>query len=290
VAIDGSLPPPFKAVRRNPAFCLVHFQFSRFWRARTLKLAALVALLVLSAPPVRAGVARPKLLWQGELHGIQDLVVHGNRVDMERQAGAELSQVTYRFLSPMPELEVEASVHLLRSRGYVHIVQQPEFKNGYALRVRIEDRQDGVYLYRLVIDWPDTDVNGQKPLKSVGEKPKKPKHQVLSGESWGVDGAPVRIACRRIWQGEIEGTVQLAVSEQGVQVIGGTAKNTGQVEGVVQPEGNARPLREAKSVAAISLSPDIATRIVETPGRGNEYTFKIEVSGGDGPVSIELAW
>jgi hypothetical protein len=253
-----------------------------------MKLAALVCLLVF-AHAARAGVARPKLLWEGELHGIEDLVVHGNRVEVERQSGAELSQVTYRFLTPMPDQDLEASVHLLRSRGYVHIVQQPDFNNGYALRVRIEDRQDGTYRYRLVIDWPDSDVHGQKSFKTLAEKPKKQKHHELSGEKWGVDGAPAGIACRRIWQGEIEGTVQLAVSDEGVQVLGGTAKDVGQVEGVAQPEGNPRPLREAKSVAVISLSPDIVTRIVETPGSGNAYTFKIEVSGADGPVSLELA-
>lgn len=216
--------------------------------------------------------------------------MHGNRVDVERQSGAELSKVTYRFLTPMPDLDLEASVHLLRSRGYVHIVQQPEFNNGYTLKVRIEDRQDGTYLYRLQIDWPDSDVHGQKSFKSLAEKPKKPKHPALSGEKWGVEGTPAAIACRRIWQGEIEGTVQLAVSDDGVKVIGGTAKDVGEVEGVTQPEGNARPLKDAKSVAVLSLSPDIVTRIVETPGSGNAYTFKIEVSGGAGPVSLELAW
>jgi hypothetical protein len=249
-----------------------------------------LACLLVCAPAVRAGVHRPKLLWEGELHGIEDLMVHGNRVDVERQSGAELSKVTYRFLTPLPELDVETSVHLLRSRGYVHIVQQPEFNNGYTLKVRIEDRQDGIYLYRLEIDWPDSDVHGQKSFKTLAEKPKKTKHPVLSGEKWGVEGAPAAIACRRIWQGEIEGTVQLAVSDAGVQVIGGTAKNTGQLEGESEPEGSPRPLKGQKTVGVISLSPDIVTRIIETPGSENAYTFKIEVSGGDGPVSLELAW
>jgi hypothetical protein len=252
-------------------------------------LAPLVSLLAF-APAARAGVARPKLLWQGELHGIQDLIVHGNRVDVERQSGAGLSKINYRFLTPLPELDVEATVRLLRSRGYVHIVQQPEYTNGYTLRVRIEDRQDGNYFYRLEIDWPESDVHGQKPLKQLAEKPKKPKHQVLSGERWGLDGESAGISCRRIWQGEIEGTVQLAVSDDGVKVIGGTAKDVGEVKGVAEPEGHPRPLKEAKSVAAISLSPDVITRIVETPGRENAYTFKVEVSGGAGPVSLELAW
>jgi hypothetical protein len=282
--------PPQNFGRQSPASSLVLLHFIRFFLAGTLKLAPLVCLLA-SLQAVSAGVARPKLLWQGELHGIQDLVVHGNRVEVERQSGAEISKITYRFLTPLPELDVEASLHLLRSRGYVHIVQQPEYDNGYALRVRIEDRQDGTYLYRLMIDWPDSDVHGQKSIKTLAEKPKKPKHQVLTGERWGgADTPEAGISCRRIWQGDLEGTVQLAVSDQGVQVIGGTAKDVGQVEGLAEPEGHPRPLKEAKSVAVISLSPDVITRIVETPGRENAYTFKVEVSGADGPVSLELAW
>jgi len=67
-------------------------------------------------------------------------------------------------------------------------------------------------------------------------------------------------------------------------------EQVGQVEGVAEPEGHPRPLKEAKSVAVLSLSPDVVTRIVETPGRENAYTFKVEVSGADGPVSLELAW
>lgn len=285
----NGVPPLHTLERQGPAFPLILLQFIRFWYSRPMKLAPLVCLLACTVA-VRAGVVRPKLLWEGELHGIEDLVVHGNRVDVERQSGAELSQVTYRFLAPLPELDLDATVHLLRSRGYVHIVQQPEFNNGYTLRVRIEDRQDGTYRYRLLIDWPDTDVHGQKSFKMLAEKPKKPKHHELSGEKWGVDGEPARISCRRIWQGEIEGTVQLAISDQDVQVTGGTAKNIAQEEGEAEPEGNPRPLRDAKSVAVISLSHDVITRILETPSRENAYTFKVEVSGADGPVSLELAW
>jgi hypothetical protein len=286
----GEARPPQICGRQSPAFSLAILHFIRFYLAGTLKFAPLVCLLA-SSPVASAGVDRPKLLWQGELHGIQDIVVHANRVEVERQSGAEISKITYRFLTPLPELDVEASLHLLRSRGYVHIVQQPEYNNGYTLRIRIEDRQDGIYLYRLMIDWPDTDVHGQKSIKTLAEKPKKPKHQVLTGERWGgVDTSEAGMSCRRIWQGDVEGTVQLAVSDQGVQVIRGTAKDVGQLEGVAEPEGHPRPLKEAKSVAVLSLSPDVVTRIVETPGRENAYTFKVEVSGADGPVSLELAW
>ena len=248
-----------------------------------MKLAALVVVLAQGLWAVET-VERPKLLWEGDLHGIQDLVIHGNRVDVEAQSGAELSHVCYRFLQKLPELDLQATVHLLVSRGYVHIVQQPEFKNGYVLRVRIEDRQDGIYHYRLAISWPDVDINGQRSLRSLGEKPKKRKRPEREGESWTLNDKVEKIACRRIWQGDIEGTVQLEISESGAKVISGKA------EGELESQGEQKPFEHAKEVGVMSFSRDIVTRILEPPGPGNNYTFKIEVTGGDGPAAIELAW
>src|SRR5271157_4640027 len=171
---------------------------------------ALVAFLGILPGALQAGEGRPNLIWQADLQGIHDLVIQGDRVTIESKSGPMPTKVIYRFVMPLPEEEMEIDVEPISSRGYVHVVEQPSLSNGYSLRVRIEDRQDGLYPYHLAISWNGLGRMTKKALAAMGDHKSKHNMQPPEDKVWVVDGKPEKITCGAVWRGNVHGTARIA--------------------------------------------------------------------------------
>ncbi len=247
----------------------------------------MVVLLLGILPAVlQAGGGRPNLIWQADLQGIHDLVVQGDRVTIESKSGPMPTNVIYRFVTPMPADDMEIDVEPVSSRGYVHVVEQPSLSNGYALRVRIEDRQDGLYPYQLEISWNGLGHMTKKAMAAMGDRDHKTKHNTHAPEdtAWVVDGKPEKITCGAVWRGNVHGTARLAIREDGVHVMSGDAA------GEIEKQAGAKPMKSAHAAAALSLVGGVSAKVVEPPGAKNDYTLVIDVKGDTGLAAVELAW
>ena len=245
---------------------------------------ALVALLGILPGALRAGEGRPNLIWQADLQGIHDLVIQGDRVTIESKSGPMPTKVIYRFVMPLPEEEMEIDVEPISSRGYVHVVEQPSLSNGYSLRVRIEDRQDGLYPYHLAISWNGLGHMTKKAMAAMGDH--KTKHSAHPPEDkvWVVDDKAEKITCGAVWRGNVHGTARLAIREDGVHVMSGDAA------GEIERQAGAKPMKSAHLAAALSLVGGVSAKVVEPPGAKNDYTLVIDVTGDTGLAAVELAW
>jgi hypothetical protein len=244
----------------------------------------LITLLVGILPAVlQASDGRPNLIWQADLQGIHDLVVQGDRVRVESKSGPMPSRVIYRFVNPLPAEDMEINVEPISSRGYVHVVEQPSLSNGYTLRVRIEDRQDGLYPYRVFISWTGSERMTPKALAAMDHKN---KHKVHPPEDkvWVVDDKAEKITCGAMWRGNIHGTARLAIREDSVKVISGNAV------GEIERQAGAKPMKSAHAAAALALPAGVTAKVVEPPGPKNDYTLLIDVTGDTGLALVELAW
>ncbi len=243
-----------------------------------------VALLGILPAVLQASDGRPNLVWQADLQGIHDLVVQGDRVTVETKSGPMPTNVVYRFVTTMPADDMEVAVEPISSRGYVHVVEQPSLSNGYSLRIRIEDRQDGLYPYRVAVSWNGLGHMTKKSLAAMGDH--KSKHNVHPPEdkAWVVDDKAEKITCGAVWRGNVHGKARLAIREDGVHVISGDAA------GEIEKQAGAKPMKSAHAAAALSLVGGVSAKVVEAPGAKNDYTLVIDVTGDTGLAAVELAW
>jgi hypothetical protein len=243
----------------------------------------LLALLVILPVALRASDGRPNLVWQADLQGIHDLVVQGDRVTVESKSGPVPTNVIYRFVTPLPAEDMEITVEPVSSRGYVHVLEQPSLSNGYTLRVRIEDRQDGLFPNRIFISWNGSERMTPKALAVMDHKNKHNAH-APEDKVWVVDGKAEKITCGSVWRGNVHGTARLAFREDGVHVISGNAA------GEMEKQAAAKPLKSAHSAAALALPAGVSAKVVEAPTAKNDYTLLVDVTGDTGLALVELAW
>ena len=187
----------------------------------------------------------------------------------------------------------------LESRGFVKVVQQPDMTNGYTLTLRIEDRQDGISPYRILLDWQSgmerVDAFAGSPLTVASQLPESPlnkEHKPKRAEKakaekvkkdvrWEENGEHLNISGRAVWNGSVTGTARLSISETGVVVQSGAAKGECTwIGGPSAPKNSARVL---------SLSERAHAETVVPASPRNDYTL-VEVTGGPGPIALELAW
>jgi len=252
--------------------------------------------LLLAAPMARAA-SRPAFVWQGMVDGVVEIAMHGREVRARPLEGSAVEDPLWRLSKPLPAETALVSLSILESRGFVHVVSQPTLRNGYTLVIRLEDRQDGRSLYRFAANWESgmeqvaratqspvsvaTELP-ESPLekKHRSERPPKPKR--AKDARWEENGRPLKITGRAIWEGTVRGTARIAVSERGASVLSGDAN--GRLEWIgAQSDikaGNARVL--SFGAGHVKLA-DAAS----APGG---YTLTIEVTGGPGQTSFELAW
>lgn len=231
--------------------------------------------------PEQMPSGRPQLVWQGKLQGTHDLIVQKNSVRVEDVSGPPLREVQYRFVTPLPATEVTVDVDPRVSRGWVHVMQQPTMDNGYALRVRIEDRQSGEYFYSLAVTWralysqnDDFLTKSRRPTKSAAPR----------DAAWVANGERVNVSCGAIWSGVVNGRARIAVSGREARVVQGQGSGDLDVlAGTGWPKGAYHPV-------VMATSPETRVNVVEKPSAENDYTLIIDVLAERPAARIEIAW
>ncbi len=113
--------------------------------------------LVWGYPGLRAQ-DRPQFVWQGPVGGSAILSLHGKNLTAHYEGEPVEGGGKFRFLDPLPETQQTVRVEVLKGRGYVHVIDQPNIENHYTLSVAIDDRQPGSSFYSIALYW-DTSSN-----------------------------------------------------------------------------------------------------------------------------------
>ena len=249
-------------------------------------------------PAVASAASRPAFVWQGTVDGVVEIEMHNREVRVKAVEGAGPEDSLWRMSKALPTETVPVSLSVFESRGFVQVVSQPSLRNGYTLRIRIEDRQDGRSRYRLAANW-DSGMEqvsraAQSPVSVATELPESPlekKHRPERREKqktpkdvrWEENGTALKISGRGIWEGTVRGTARIAVSDAGASVLSGDAS------GRMKWLGRKPDMKKARNARILSMGEANAT-IQDAPTGDNGYTLTIEVGGGQGQTSFELAW
>jgi hypothetical protein len=245
-----------------------------------------------------AAGSRPAFLWQGMVDGVVEIEMHNREVRVKTVEGARPEDSLWRLSKPLPNETVPVSLRVFESRGFVRVVTQPSLRNGYALVIRIEDRQDGRSRYRLSADWDSgmeqVDRVTQLPVSVATELPesslekkhraeRRPKRKAPKDVRWEENGRVLKISGRGIWEGTVRGSARIAISERGASVLSGDA--SGRIEWL-DPKPD---MEKARNVRIVSVS-DASATIQDAPAVDNGYTLTIGIGGAQGETRFELAW
>ena len=207
---------------------------------------------------------RPQFVWQGEVDGIVILHLRDNRLDVQIQEGAPVGRQQFHFYDRLPEIRQNVRLDIRESRGYVHILDQPNLENRYTLALAIEDRQTGSSRYSIALYW-----DASARFFEGSHRPGKTGQITWSGH---VDGEAI-ISCH----------AKTCVSSvtRGAPVSSERFKFSR-----VLPERDLDlALDEAQGRGEI--------RLVEQPRKSNNYTARISIhdpQAGSGEYAFTLAW
>ena len=196
------------------------------------------------------------------MDGTAILHLAGKRLAVQIQDGAPVERQKFHFSDALPQTQQEVRVDVLKGRGYVHVIDQPNIENNYTLAVSIEDRQSGSSFYSIALYW-DTSGN----LFERGAE--KTDHVAWSGR---VDEDAV-ISCHK----------QKCVStqEHGAPVADERFKFS-------------HPLPERDSDVRLDDPTGRGdVRLIEQPRQRNNYTVRVSIrdpQAGAGDYSFALEW
>lgn len=91
--------------------------------------------------------------WKGRVDIAVTIEIQGRSSHYQDEGGRPTVQEVAHFTAPLPQREVPLSLHKLRGRGDLTLVQQPESSNGYTAIVRIEDPKGGSDTYEFELGW-----------------------------------------------------------------------------------------------------------------------------------------
>lgn len=189
------------------------------------------------------------------------LRVVGKRVVVQVANGAPVEQQKFHFADPLPETRQDARLEVLKGRGYVHIVDQPNIENNYALAIAIEDRQPGSSFYSIAVHW-DTSNNRF-------ERNEKTDHVSWSGR---VNESAV-VSCRE--------RTCVSSEEHGEPVAGDRFKFS-------------RPLPDRDTDVRLQDQDGRGEiRLIEQPRQRNHYTARVSIHDsrpGYSEYSFTLVW
>jgi len=131
------------------------------WRLVEDQLAALSEHFGLGYDPPRRGRwsdsergrVSGRFRWEGRVDGNDELTLRGDRVSIRHLANNPITDDGYDFVEPLPRRPVNVRLTKLAGRGRVDIVEQPSGRNGWSVKVLIEDPEGGSDVYRFELDW-----------------------------------------------------------------------------------------------------------------------------------------
>ncbi len=100
------------------------------------------------------GRDRGQLQWSGRVDDLVEIRLQGRRVDYITRSGARVSDVRSDINGAgLPRRNVDVALFTQTGRGELHVVQQPNARNGYTAVISIYDPRGGVGFYDFVARW-----------------------------------------------------------------------------------------------------------------------------------------
>jgi len=217
--------------------------------------------------------------WEGRVDGVDRVVIRGNSATLEHLQSRPAEGVRGQFRRALPRQEQTVDLHVFAGRGSVKIMEQPGWANNYAVIVLVDDsNRGGAADYRFGLRWGQGGSAGDVPMTGTAHVGTPPAGTAAAGS-----GGVIR------WRGRVDGKDRLLFKG-----------NTVNVQHLA-----AQPIRDASHMFSDPLPVKDVTvtlnliagrgsvRILEQPGRGNNYTLIVEIedaANGDGIYEFELFW
>lgn len=92
--------------------------------------------------------------WRGDVDDVVDIRIQGRRIEYRTRSGQRLRAERFDVRGKgLPKAPVMVGVDVLRGRGNVVVVQQPERRNGFTTIIRVIDKRSGYGDYDFDIFW-----------------------------------------------------------------------------------------------------------------------------------------
>ena len=115
---------------------------------------ALVLVLLLASPgSLVLAEPGPQLRWEGYVRGSAVLYIQGDRVDIQGRQTGSVDSPRVSFNEPLPASRQRVRVNLVRGRGRVAVIEQPEPGNEYTAIVRIDPAGQNQEFHRIYFFW-----------------------------------------------------------------------------------------------------------------------------------------
>ncbi len=205
--------------------------------------------------------SRSWLRWEGQVDG--EVLIHcaANQCVSEVRSGRPVIGDRHWSSAPMPRAHVPVSLEVVRGRGEVRLVQQPDRTNAYRATVWIRDPQPGASEYAFVLSWPE-------------EQPAPPLVTHPGGR----------------WEGRVDGRVRVRVEgdRAEVEVVSGAP-----VEGARYTAFRPLPAEDLPQLRVRRLRGRGRVQVIEYPSARNGYQLVFEIDdpqGGAADYQVEVGW
>jgi hypothetical protein len=229
--------------------------------------------------------------------GEVDLLVRGEDIASEVFTGRPIRDAGSEFSRPLPRAELtRIEVEKKDGRGKVELLEEPSRRNGYAARIRIEDRQGGEDRYHVRIYWEGQEsftsrTNPRERRFSI-YRPRRGNYPLpgtlLSGGGGGAYDNAIEGGFE--FRGRVDGEVILYIRGDRLhaEVMQGRPVSVERLR-FSQP----LPDRVLRGFDLRKRSGRADIELLEEPSRENGWTSVIRIfddEGGDDRYHFELTW
>lgn len=234
-------------------------------------LSVLVASVVLSRAETQA-----QLSWQGEINGHTILRIHDNKVEAINRRGDVVSQLNYRFNSPLPTHNENVQLFVRQGQGDARITQQPREENGYTLTVGITPQGSNRQRFALDFAWENAGDNYSRDSRyRTRDNP--------------FEGALAPVGGRVAWNGRVdrEAIVEFRGRQMEARAVRGNPVETAHAtfSASIPTDGSRLRLEDVRGSGRVE--------IVQQPSAENGYTASVRVDNAGSPgadSAFTLVW
>jgi len=250
-----------------------------------LKMKWVLAALLLATAAFAADQPRPNLVWEGDVDDSAVLMIRNEQVVLRPGEGLPVRNPRYHFASKLPDRTQLVHVEVLRGRGQVRLLSNPQLDNDYTAVVRIDDPQPGSFHYALAVRWEVSPYDEPSAKRHSKKKDKdKDKDEPACCDP---DQTPVANAIG--WTGHVNGTVRVTFigTSSASEIVSGNLTNEyPRIDRAVPHRDDLK-----YTIRKVSGGGDVA--LVEPPSAANGYALVFEIRNGqsaDQDYGVEVGW
>ena len=246
---------------------------------------------------VTSGVFEIRVYVDGEA----DLLIREGEIGSEVFSGRPIRDAGSEYSQPLPRGEfTRFDVQRVDGRGRVELLEEPQRRNGFTARIRVEDRPGGEDRYHIRIQWEAARQglaaarNDPRDRRFGNYRPRrghysKPGQRLYSGDN-NPSAYDNRLEGRLQFFGRVDGEVILYIRGDSIttEILGGRPVQVERFR-FSQPIPN-RDLRGFNLNQRDGRGP---VDLLEEPSRENGWTAVIRIDddkSGDDRYSFELIW